>query len=220
MEIIIIAGADVNASGGYNGSALQAAVFASNEIVEMLLNAGADVNAGGGHHGNALQAAAYCGRKETVEILIKAGTDVSALGGHYGSALQAAVATVTRFRDVIKVLSENPASVNLRSRASDGSRLLHAAVISEELGTLSHLLNAGAEELIKVKNVSGQTPFQLAVMSGNLRILEMLYLFSKDSNSIFEEKDVDGQTSPHLAVENEAVEVVEWCLDKGARADV
>ncbi|MCJ1271167.1 Ankyrin-2 [Lobaria immixta] len=198
----------------------EAAEEGDEKTVEILIKAGADVNAVGGHYGSALQAAAFRGSKEIVEILIKAGADVSAVGGHYGSALQAAIANATECQDLIRLLFENSASVNLQSRASDGSCLLHAVVTSRKFEILKNLLDVGAEKLINVKNISGQTPFHLSVMSGNLRILEMLHSPSKDSNLIFEEIDVDGRTSLHLAVENEATEVVKWLLDRGARADV
>lgn len=97
---------------------------------------------------------------------------------------------------------------------------MHAAFRSGELNTFNDLLKAGEEKLIDVKNVSGRKPIQLAVTSGNLSILETLYSGSKDSASIFEEIDIDGRTSFHLAVEHKTVEIVKWLLDKGARTDV
>ncbi|KAJ9484874.1 hypothetical protein VN97_g8488, partial [Penicillium thymicola] len=49
VEILLGAGADVNAQGGYYGNALQAAAWrGSPETVQILLGAGADVNAQGG----------------------------------------------------------------------------------------------------------------------------------------------------------------------------
>ncbi|MCJ1468852.1 Ankyrin-2 [Pseudocyphellaria aurata] len=226
VEVLIKAGADVNAVGGFYGSALQAAAFTGGkEIVEFLINAGADVNAGGGDYGSALQAAAFSGEKEIVEHLIKTGADVSAGGGKHGSALQAALtrgAAVTRkaaCRDVISLLLKYPASVNLQSRGTDGTCLLHAAVTSGDLDTLNHLLKAGANELINVKNTLGQTPLQLAVMTGNLHILKALESFLKASDLLFDNPDVDGRTCLHLAVENKAVEVVEWLLERGCEAD-
>ena len=155
-----------------------------------------------------------------MDLLIKENADVSFGGGQCGCALQAALANATGRKDIIRLFLNNPASLNLQSRASDGSCLLHAAVLSGDHEILSELLNAGAKELISVKNNSGQTPFQLGVMYGNLDILEMLYSFSPDSDLILEEMDVDGRTPLHLAVENEAVEVIKWLLDRDARADI
>jgi ankyrin repeat protein len=67
-------GADVNAQGGFYGSALQAASAQGRlKVVEMLLQKGADVNAQCGHYGNALQAASVEEREEVVEMLLQKG---------------------------------------------------------------------------------------------------------------------------------------------------
>ncbi|THU76869.1 hypothetical protein K435DRAFT_125412 [Dendrothele bispora CBS 962.96] len=91
-KLLVDAGADVNAQGGFYANALQAAVYGENEeIVKLLVDAGADVNVQGGKYGNALQAAAAgTGSEAIVKILLEAGADVNAQGGQYGNALQAA----------------------------------------------------------------------------------------------------------------------------------
>ncbi|KAF4311286.1 ankyrin repeat-containing domain protein [Botryosphaeria dothidea] len=64
--------ADVNAQGGYYGSALQAALSKGHvQVVQMLLEKNADVNAQGGFYGNALQAASSKGHVQVVQILRK-----------------------------------------------------------------------------------------------------------------------------------------------------
>lgn len=223
VEILIKAGADVNATNATSsrfGSPLQIAAFmGSIEIMETLIKAGADVNATSPCLGSALQAAARNGLIEVTEILINAGADVNVIGGPYGSPLQAAITEVAKSKALVRMLLEIPASINLRSRASDGSCLLHAAAASGETEFISELFKAGAEELINVKNDLGQTPFQLAVMSGNIQSMEIFYSFSNDFSLICEEKDADGRTSLLLAVEHEVAEVVKWLLERGARAD-
>jgi ankyrin repeat protein len=58
VQLLLGAGAEVNAQGGSYGNALQAASFVGHEgMVRLLLEAGADVHAQGGQYGNALQAA-------------------------------------------------------------------------------------------------------------------------------------------------------------------
>jgi hypothetical protein len=70
VQMLLDAGADVNAQGGYYGSALYAAAVGGHEkVVQMLLDAGADVNAQGGHYGSALQAAAGEGHEKVVQML-------------------------------------------------------------------------------------------------------------------------------------------------------
>ncbi|KAF2718867.1 hypothetical protein K431DRAFT_123484, partial [Polychaeton citri CBS 116435] len=58
IQMLLDAGADVNAEGGHYGNALQAASLEGHtEVVQLLLDSGANVNAEGGHYGSALQAA-------------------------------------------------------------------------------------------------------------------------------------------------------------------
>ncbi|KAK0645976.1 hypothetical protein B0T16DRAFT_150579 [Cercophora newfieldiana] len=90
-RLLVQEGLDVNAYGGYYGTALQAAVACGHEeMFEMLLRNGAAIDAKGGRFGTALQAAASRGRKEMLELLLALEADVNAQGGIYGSALQAA----------------------------------------------------------------------------------------------------------------------------------
>jgi hypothetical protein len=81
-------GADVNARGGDDGSALQAAAARDNEaVVRLLLDHGACVNAQGGHYGSVLQAAAFRGNEALFQLLLDYGADVNAQGGCHRSAL-------------------------------------------------------------------------------------------------------------------------------------
>ncbi|OCL03716.1 ankyrin, partial [Glonium stellatum] len=73
-------GADINAQGGYYGTALQAASQGGyNEIVQLLLSKGADINAQGGHYNTALQAASKHGHNEIVQLLLSKGANSSVL---------------------------------------------------------------------------------------------------------------------------------------------
>ena len=111
VELLLGKGANVNAEGGWYGSALQAAssknwqgtlvwspadnaptVHPGNSFktVELLLSNGANVNAQSGKYGNALQAASAGGHFIIVELLLSNGADVKATGGPHGTALKAA----------------------------------------------------------------------------------------------------------------------------------
>jgi ankyrin repeat protein len=84
-------GANVDAAGGYYGSALQAAAANGNlRVVSLFLEKGANVNAAGGYYGSALQAAAANGYLEVVSLLLENEANINAKGGRYGSALGAA----------------------------------------------------------------------------------------------------------------------------------
>ena len=67
---ILEQGVEVNAQGGYYGTALNAASARGHErVVQLLLDKGADVNAQGGLYGNALQAALVYGKEKVVQLL-------------------------------------------------------------------------------------------------------------------------------------------------------
>ncbi len=69
---------NVNVSGNYYGTALQAASRVGNtEIVEHLVSSGADVNILQGAHGTAIRAAVWGGHEDVVRILIASGADTN-----------------------------------------------------------------------------------------------------------------------------------------------
>jgi hypothetical protein len=110
-RVLLKYGADVNAQGGYFGSALQAASAGGHDrVVQRLLENGADVNTQGGHYGRALQAASDWGHDRVVQRLLENGADVNAQGWPYGTALQAASAG--GHDRVVQRLLENGADVN------------------------------------------------------------------------------------------------------------
>lgn len=217
VEILMRAGADVNAQVGVYGNALQTAAHRGHkEIVEILMRAGVDVNAQGGKYGNALQAAASGGHKEVVESLVEAGADVNAQGGEYGNALLAAVSAEQE--EIVAFLLKSNASSEVELKAKDSWSILHAAVASKKVGILAMLLDSGAGKFLNTKNTSGQTPFHIAAAIDasepqTLKILQLL----KDANP--NERDIDGRTPLHLAVNTQKTAAVKYLLDIGAIAD-
>ena len=135
-------GADVNATGGQYGNALQAASYHGHEaVVQLLLDGGADVNASGGYYGSALQAASYHGHDRVVHLLLKNGANVNASGGYYGSALQAA--SIRSPENIVQLLQDQGADVN-----SSGGRFgsaLQAASYYGRRSVVQLLLDNGAD---------------------------------------------------------------------------
>ncbi|KAL5114259.1 hypothetical protein ACEQ8H_007868 [Pleosporales sp. CAS-2024a] len=121
-RLLLDAGANVNAQGGYYSNALQAALtYGYKDIVELLLDRGAHVNAQGGFYGNALQAASTKGHKDIVDLLLDRGADANAQGGFYGSALQAA--STKGHKDIVWMLLDRGANIYTQ----DGRSALAAA---------------------------------------------------------------------------------------------
>jgi hypothetical protein len=110
-ELLLEAGANINAVGDSNGTALQLAVKESKEgMVRLFLRRGADVNMAGGQLHTPLQAAASEGKVTLVEILLDCGADFNIEGGKYGSALQAAC--ITSKSQIVENLLFRGAKVN------------------------------------------------------------------------------------------------------------
>jgi ankyrin repeat protein len=108
IQLLLNAGANVNAQGGVYGNLLHiAARTGVVEVVKLLLDAGADINATADLYGNALHAAAYGGHKTVVELLVDRGADINA-HGPWGSVLMAA-SKRRHHEDVAKLLRERGA---------------------------------------------------------------------------------------------------------------
>jgi hypothetical protein len=111
VELLLDAGAEVNAQGDIHGNALQVASHTGQEqIVQILLDKGADVNARSRRgKSTALEAASMQGHEQIVRMLLKKGADVNTPAGIYGDALHAAVAG-GRER-VVRILSDTNGGV-------------------------------------------------------------------------------------------------------------
>ncbi|GAB1312302.1 Ankyrin repeat-containing domain protein [Madurella fahalii] len=168
VEILLEKGADVNAQGGYYGTALQAAASeGDNDIVEILLEKGADVNAQGGEYGTALQAAAFGGDNDIVERLLEKGADVNAQGGYYGTALQAAA---FGGYDIVEILLEKGADVN--AQGGEYGTALQAAASGGDNDIVEILLEKGAD--VNAQGGRYGTALQAAASEGYNDIVERL----------------------------------------------
>ncbi|KAJ5548418.1 hypothetical protein N7513_005652 [Penicillium frequentans] len=169
VEMLIRAGADVNAQGGEYGNALQAAAYhGSSEIVRMLLDAQANVNAQGGEYGNALQAAAYHGSTEIVHVLLDAQANVNAQGGEYGNALQAAASY--GYTDIVRMLLNAQANVN--AQGGEYGNALQAAAYHGSTETVQLLLSTQAN--VNVQGGKYGNALQAAAYHGSSKIVQML----------------------------------------------
>ncbi|KAJ7075242.1 hypothetical protein B0H15DRAFT_917036 [Mycena belliarum] len=147
VQLLLDYGANINALGGYYGSALQAACSVernNNEVVKLLLDNGANVNALGGYFGCALQAA--CSRSndsdtQIIQLLLDHGADINVLGGYHGSALQAACNNSNI--QVVQLLLDYGANINTQGGIFGSA--LHGAVFGGKLDIAQLLLQHGAD---------------------------------------------------------------------------
>jgi ankyrin repeat protein len=115
LDFLLESGADINAKGGYHGTALIAATFKGyHKIIKYLVEHGAEINAVAHcKYGFALQAAveedSAGDAVDTATLLLQLGADPNTTGGQYHTALQAAHARP----ETLKLLVEAGADVNL-----------------------------------------------------------------------------------------------------------
>ncbi|KAF9050900.1 ankyrin repeat-containing domain protein [Rhodocollybia butyracea] len=169
VDLFLRKGVDVNAQGGYYGSALRAAVITENKsIVQLLLSNGAEMNAQWEGFGNALQAAAKGGNQAIVKLLLETGADVNAPGPSNGTALQQAV--THNHEAIVRLLLEKGAEVNAQS-GQYGNALQAAAILGSET-IFNLLLKNGAE--VNAQGGRHGSALQGAAVNGNKTIINIL----------------------------------------------
>jgi ankyrin repeat protein len=140
-------GADINASGGEHGSALQAAAVMGHEaIVRFLLDKKAEVNSRGGHFGSALQAAAWRESVSLVGLLLQNGADIDASDGEYGTALQIAVRE--RAMNVVELLLKHSPAPNINVYSEKHGTPLQLAVLQKSDSLVDLLRKHGAARML------------------------------------------------------------------------
>jgi ankyrin repeat protein len=183
VRMLLDLGADVNVTGGYFGSSLEAAASGSRlEMFRYLLDKGAKVtNVESSLYGNPLQAAAYVGNKEIVETLLQHGASVNMQGGRYGNALQAA-AYVNGWNpsvELVRFLIDQGADLNTTSGEYGNALQAAVAASSMDLKRKRHifpiarlLLDSGLD--INLKGGYYGSTLAAAAQSGNLEIVGFL----------------------------------------------
>ncbi|KAF7965800.1 hypothetical protein HWV62_41763 [Athelia sp. TMB] len=209
-QLLLEKGADVNATGGEYGTALQAATCQGLlEVVKLLLENGADVNAMVEHHGTALQAASSRGLFEIAQLLVEKGADANITGGKYGTALQAA--TCWGRLDIARMLLENGAYVN--ATGGQYGTALQAASYTGRLEIFLLLLQKGAD----VNATGGQygTALQAASCWGALAFSQVLLDKGADVNITGGEYG----TALHAASYGGETKIVRLLLERGAEVN-
>ncbi|KAJ7112606.1 hypothetical protein C8R44DRAFT_249148 [Mycena epipterygia] len=179
IRLLLEKGADVNAAGVEDGSALYAASAKGHtETVRLLLEKGADINTEGGIYGTALQAASREGSLEIVGILLEEGADVNAAGGFYGTALQAA--SYEGSPEIFRILLEKGADVN--AAGGHFGSALQAASRQGNPEIVELLVESGAN----VNATGGRygSALQAACVTGKKEMVRILLEKSADVNAV------------------------------------
>lgn len=177
FDLLLERGANVNASGEYYCTPLQAAFglrYEESELlmlerIQKLLNCGADPNIHGGRYGTALQAACCFSTyysydigvlMKAIRLLIEHGAIVNTQGGHYGSALHAAASSHhPQATQVIKLLLDNGAKID-QAGSGDWKTALQVACHEGTMEVVRFLLVCGAD--VNAEGGRYGTPLQAA----------------------------------------------------------
>ena len=207
VQLLLENGAEVNAQGGFYGTALQvAASHRSETVVQLLLEGGAEVNAEVGLYGSALQAAAYNESEAVVRLLLNSGAEINAQCGVYGTALQAAA--LAGSEAVVQLLLNSGAEIN--AQCGKYGTALQAAALAGSEAVVRLLLNSGAE--INAQCGEYGTALQAAACRSKQAIVRLLLENGADV-------DVQGGkygTALQAAVAMGRYHVVQLLLEKGA----
>jgi ankyrin repeat protein len=173
-ELILKAGAAVDGSLGFSGTALQTAIAkrpdeTRKEIVQLLLRNGANVNAEAGCRGTALEAATARKDEAMIRLLLDHGADVNQYDGkNYGTALT----TAAQHADfsIVKLLLDRGADPNAEMPQGGGNGLLLAIGRLDE-NMVRLFLERGADCNAKVSHLQSFIRKYLLMPSGTIRYL-------------------------------------------------
>ncbi|CAH3183153.1 unnamed protein product, partial [Porites evermanni] len=100
---------------------------------------------------------------------------------------------------------------------TSGSTALHCAATDGAVEIVKTLLEAGADA--RAKDYDKMTPIHFACTDGNLDTVKTLFEHAEKScelSTMLDERNRDGETALHAAVEGGYVDIVQLCLEKGA----
>ncbi|ESO84534.1 hypothetical protein LOTGIDRAFT_168604 [Lottia gigantea] len=202
-RVLLEAGANPNA--GFTSPLYQAVKNdCSDELIALLIQHKASVNVWADSSGlNTLMAASYKNRTEVVRLLLEAGAHFPSTW-HKNKSFVAAI----KFDNLQIVLEFVTRSVDITSKSSKGTNVLHESSIFGSTRCLEYLINDSNMDLV-AKDRYGKTPFYLAAENGHVECLQLLFNASADSF----EADQRGRTPLDIAVLNDHQACVQFMFD-------
>lgn len=174
-EVLIAAGADVDAVDAYGDSALNwAAYYGHAAFAELLLGHGADAHQPSEHGVNTMAVALKEWRPGVVEVLIAAGEGVAL------SAPAKVLVEAVRGNDPVAIGRHLQAGADPNQRDEAGTPLLVLAAERGSEGSIDRLLTAGADP--DARNAVGQTALTQAAYYGHASLVDRLLAAGTDVN--------------------------------------
>ncbi|MGO0305513.1 ankyrin repeat domain-containing protein [Endozoicomonas acroporae] len=192
IELLVNKGADVNAKTYYGWTVMQCAHKNGSitPLIRCMVNAGLKIDAKCDNCGSTMLAhAAREHSWELVEFLLGKGARVNAEINIRGTALHLAVRQGRQ--DVIKMLMNHEANINVRSRHK-GKSVLHDAARLGRPEIIDQLMGYGAD--ISARDNKGKTVLHDAARQDQPDIIDQLMNYGADINA----RDNKGRTLLHL----------------------
>lgn len=209
------------------------------ELVELLLEKDADVTISTNKGATILGIASDRSTAEIVEKILTKGADVNE---SMGAISYMAAAAYSGNMDVMRVLMEHGADINLQPEG--GPSALHTALLGgnesfvrrqmqeegiedidekirkreslkdQNLSAIKYLLAQGADVNKAIEN--GNTPLHMAVLFNNIELAKLFIEHDANVNAELTREMAGGFTPLHLAAQTGYMELAELLLDNGA----
>ena len=101
---------------------------------------------------------------------------------------------------------------------TSGSTALHCAATDGVPEVVEALLEAGAD--VRAKDNEKMTPLHFACVDGNIDTVKVLFQHAEKTQDVYnmlEERNREGETALHSAVEGGYLDIVQLCVEKGAK---
>ena len=184
----------------------------SEDAVEMLLSLEADPNSSNSKGTTPLMIASYRGNIRITTLLLQARANINQLDNDGYTALKEACLSETPLNDLVRLLIEYGANINIKDTELQRTALMCAAQRGHT-SIVQYLLEQGAP--VNTQDVDGATSLGIASQLGYPETVRVLLDYGADANMLAWAEGI-GQTALMLACYYQRTVCVDLLLDGGA----